>query len=265
MYVVLAFLAALYVIPFIWLVSGSLKTSTELFAVPTQWFPAVAQWSNYYNAVNAFPFMLYMRNTLIIVTCNVVGSLVSNSLVAYSFAKIEWKGRDTCFLLVLMTMILPFQVIMIPQFLLFQKMRWVGTFLPLTVPCFLGNAFFIFLLRQFFVTIPNEIAESARMDGANEFIIFYRLCLPLARPALTTVAVFAFLNAWNDYMGPLLFLSRDNLYTLSIGVRQIMSNNDPRWTLLMAIGVLMTLPVLIIFFLLQKYFIQGISFSGIKG
>jgi ABC-type glycerol-3-phosphate transport system permease component len=149
--------------------------------------------------------------------------------------------------------------------MVFQKLHWIGTFFPLTITPFLGNAFFIFLMRQFFLTIPDALSEAAIIDGAGEFRIFGQVCVPLVRPAITTVAIFAFLNSWNDFMGPLLFLTRDKLYTLSIGIQQIMSINDPRWNLLMAMGVMMTVPVLIIFFLLQKYFIQGISFAGIKG
>lgn len=265
MYTVLIILAAIYIVPFIWLVSGSLKTSSELFTNPPVWWPKIPQWKNYIDAINSFPFFLYLKNTLLIMGFNIVGVLLSNSLIAYGFSRIEWKGRDTIFIVVLITMMLPFQVVMVPLFLLFQKLGWIGTFLPMIVPSFFGNAFYIFLLRQFFVGIPTEISQSAKIDGANEFVIFYKLILPLAKPALTTVVIFTFLQCWNDFVGPLIFLSDDRLYTLSIGVQQIMSVNDPRWTLLMAIGVTMTVPVLIIFFVLQKYFIEGIAFSGIKG
>jgi multiple sugar transport system permease protein/sn-glycerol 3-phosphate transport system permease protein len=246
-------------------VISSLKTSTDLFSVPVVWFPKQPQWANYIRAILAFPFFLYLRNTLLIVVCNITGSVVSCTLAGYGFSRIKWKGRNGVFIIVLMTMMLPFQVTMIPLFMVFQKLGWIGTFAPLTVTPFLGNAFFIFLMRQFFLTIPEALSEAAIIDGAGELRIFAQICLPLVRPAVTTVAIFAFLNSWNDFMGPLLFLTKDKLYTLSIGVQQIMSINDPRWNLLMAMGVLMTLPVLIIFFLLQNYFIQGISFEGIKG
>jgi ABC-type glycerol-3-phosphate transport system permease component len=265
LYAVLAVLVLVYGVPFYWLVISSLKTSTELFTVPVVWFPKNLQWGNYLRAIFAFPFFLYLRNTLFIVMCNIVGSVISCTLAGYGFSRIKWKGRNYVFIIVLMTMMLPFQVIMIPLFMVFQKLRWIGTFAPLTVTPFLGNAFFIFLMRQFFLTIPEALSEAAFIDGAGELRIFGQICLPLVRPAVTTVAIFAFLNSWNDFLGPLLFMTKDRLYTLSIGVQQIMHANDPRWNLLMAIGVLMTLPVLIIFFLLQKYFIQGISFEGIKG
>jgi ABC-type glycerol-3-phosphate transport system permease component len=265
LYIVLGLLIIVYGVPFLWLLASSLKTSTDLFAIPVVWVPKVPQWSNYARSLTAFPFLPYLRNTLIIVICNIVGSVFSATLAGYGFARIKWRGRNVVFVLVLMTMMLPFQVIMIPLLMVFQKLGWIGTFFPLTVTPFFGNAFFIFLMRQFFMTIPNALSEAAIIDGAGEFRIFGQVCVPLVRPAITTVAIFAFLNSWNDFMGPLLFLTKDKLYTLSIGIQQIMSINDPRWNLLMAMGVMMTVPVLVIFFLLQKYFIQGISFAGIKG
>lgn len=265
MYFALILLVLIYGVPFFWLIASSLKTSTELFAVPTVWIPAVPQWSNYVQSIQAFPFFLYLRNTLFIVFSTIVGSVLSCTLAGYGFSRIQWPGRNAVFIAVLITMMLPFQVTMIPLFMVFRQLGWIGTFAPLTVTPFFGNAFFIFLMRQFFISIPGGLSEAARIDGAGEFRIFAQICVPLVRPAITTVAIFAFLNSWNDFIGPLLFLSNDKLYTLSIGIQQIMSVNDPRWNLLMAMGVIMTVPVLLIFFLLQKYFIQGISFGGIKG
>jgi ABC-type glycerol-3-phosphate transport system permease component len=264
-YAVLGILVIAYGIPFFWLVSGSLKTSTELVAMPVVWVPKVPQWSNFVIAVMSFPFLLYLRNTLFIVLCSIIGSIFSSTLAGYGFSRIKWKGRNTVFIVVLMTMMLPFQVIMIPLFLVFQRLHWIGTFAPLTIPPFLGNAFYIFLMRQFFLTIPDALSEAAYVDGAGQLRIFGQVCLPLVKPAVTTVGIFAFLGSWNDFMGPLLFLTKNKFYTLSIGVQQIMSDLDPKWNLLMSIGVLMTVPVLIIFFFMQRYFIQGISFDGIKG
>lgn len=264
-YVVLLVVALAYIVPFVWLISGSLKSNTELFADPPVWIPAKLQWSNYVTAFQQFPFLLYLKNTLYICAMTVIGGVLSNTLVAYGFSRIEWKGRDTLFIIVLATMMLPFQVTMIPLFVLFQKFEWIGTFKPLVVPAFLGNAYFIFLLRQFFIGIPKELTQSAKVDGASEFRIYWQLTLPLSLPVIITVAIFSFTRAWGDFIGPLVFLNDNKLYTLSLGIQQIMSVNDPRWTLLMAVGVSMTLPVLIIFFLLQKYFIQGITFTGIKG
>jgi multiple sugar transport system permease protein/sn-glycerol 3-phosphate transport system permease protein len=264
-YSVLSILVIAYGIPFFWLVSGSLKTGTELVAMPVVWVPKVPQWSNFAIAMISFPFLLYLRNTLFIVLCSIIGSIFSSTLAGYGFSRIKWKGKNTVFIVVLITMMLPFQVIMIPLFLVFQRLHWIGTFAPLTIPPFLGNAFYIFLMRQFFLTIPDALSEAAYVDGASQLRIFGQVCLPLVKPAVATVGIFAFLGSWNDFMGPLLFLTKNKFYTLSIGVQQIMSDLDPKWNLLMAIGVLMTVPVLIIFFFMQRYFIQGISFEGVKG
>ncbi|GAB2536869.1 carbohydrate ABC transporter permease [Gracilibacillus alcaliphilus] len=264
-YLLLILFALAFIIPFIWLLSGSVKSSSELFADPPVWIPEVFQWSNYYEAFTSFPFWLYFKNTMLIVVCTCIGAVLSNAMIAYGFSRIDWKYRDAVFVIVLATLMLPFQVIMVPLFLLFKDIGWTGTFLPLIVPHFFGNPFFIFLLRQFFIGIPKELAESARIDGANEFIIFLKVILPLSKPILATVIIFQFIEAWRDFLGPLIFLSDNRLYTLSLGVQQIMSENDPRWALLMAIGVAMTLPIIIIFFFLQRYFIEGITFTGSKG
>ncbi|MCM1135837.1 MAG: carbohydrate ABC transporter permease [Clostridium sp.] len=265
LWTVLLLLVIIYGIPFFWLVSRSLMTNQELYKVPTIWWPAEMQWDNFYRAVTAFPFWRYLRNTLIVVGFNILGAVLSNPLIAYGFAKIKWKGRNAVFIVVLMTMMLPFQVTMIPLFMLFKKFGWIGTFLPMIVTPFFGNPFFIFLMRQFLVQIPGELSEAAKLDGASEFQIYTRVVLPLMKTSITTVGIFAFLNSWNDFIGPLIFLSSDKLYTLSIGIQQIMSANDPRWTLIMAVGVMMTMPVLLIFFFMQKYFIAGISFGAVKG
>lgn len=264
-YLILVLLSAAFLVPFFWLISSSLKTNTELYANPPIIWPAEPQWSNYRTAVQSFPFLQYLGNTLIILGCNLLGTLLSSSLVAYGFSRIDWKGRDSVFILVLMSMMLPFQATMIPFFIEFQKLGWLGTRLPLIVPAFFGNAFNIFLLRQFFVGVPKEISSAAKVDGANEFRIYSKIILPLAKPALASVGIFTFMRCWNDFVGPLVFLSDNKLYTLSIGVQQIMGEFDPRWTLMMAIGMLMVLPVLILFFVMQKYFIQGITFSAVKG
>jgi multiple sugar transport system permease protein len=254
-----------FIVPFFWLISSSFKEPSELFQVPVRWFPKAIQFANYEKMFNTIPFWLYLGNTVNIVIWNIIGSLISCSLVAYGFSRLRWPGRDKVFILVLVTMILPFQVTMIPQFLMFQKLGWVGTPLPLTVTAFFGNPFYIFLLKQFFSVLPDELTQAARIDGAGEFRIFWQICIPLARPAMATVAIFSFMRCWNDYIGPLLYLSDNRQYTLSIGVQLIRSTLDPKWEVLMAAGVVMVMPVLVIFFLTQKYFIQGISMSGIKG
>ncbi len=265
LYFIIAVLALIFLLPFLWLILSSFKQSSDLFSNPPRWLPTVWTLENYVKGFTGFPFFRYFGNTLLIIAFNIVGGVVSNTLVAYSFARIRWKGRNAVFYLVLMTMIMPFHVTMVPLFLMYSKMGWIGTFLPLIVPGFFGNAFFIFLIRQFFIGIPFEISEAAKVDGASELRIYSQIILPLSKPVLVTVMIFTFMNCWNDFIGPLLFLTDNSKYTLSIGVQQLMSQNDPRWTLLIAVGVAMTTPVLIIFFTLQKYFIEGIAFSGIKG
>ncbi len=262
---VLVLLSIAYVVPFLWMTVSSLKVPAELFVQPMQWLPKVPQWHNYVKVLGEFPFLLDLRNTMILVITNIASAVLANTIVAYGFSKIEWKGRDKVFLIVLATMILPFQVVMIPLFIMFHSFHWIGTFLPLTVPGFFGSAFFIFLLRQFYMSIPNELSYAAKIDGASEFMIYRRVVLPLAKPAVATVVIFSFLRSWNDFTGPLIFLTDNKLYTLSLGAQQIMHALDPRWDMLLTLGVLMTVPVLILFFLLQKYFIQGIAMSGIKG
>ena len=265
LYAFLIVLAILFILPIFYLFMGSFKAESELFRVPFKWLPDKFQFGNFINMFSSIPFFKYLKNTMIIVVCNIVGSLLSCSLVAYGFARLRWPGRDKVFILVLITMILPYQVTLVPLFLMFTKMKWIGTFLPLTVTCFFGNPFFIFLLRQFFTGIPQDISEAARIDGAGEFTIFSRLVIPMAKPALTTVAIFAFIRSWNDFLGPLVFLGKDELYTLSLAASMLKSNLDPNWSLLLALGAVMILPVLIPFFVMQKYFIQGIAMSGIKG
>jgi len=265
LYVILAVIAVLFVLPIIYLLMGAFKESSELFREPFQWLPDRFQLDNFKKMFTNIPFFKYLRNTLIIVFFNVVGSLISCSLVAYGFSRLKWPGRDKVFVLVLVTMILPYQVTMVPLFLFFTRLGWIGTFLPLTVPAFFGNPFFIFLLRQFFIGIPRELTEAARIDGANEFRIYYGLILPMAKPVLITVAIFAFMRSWNDFIGPLVFLGSDDLYTLSLAASMLKSNYDPNWSVLMALAVIMILPVFIVFFMMQKYFIRGVAMSGIKG
>lgn len=265
LYIILTVLAILFVLPVFYLFMGAFKAESELFRVPFKWLPDKFILDNFINMFQSIPFMRYLKNTMIIVVFNIIGSLLSCSLVAYGFSRLRWPGRDKVFILVLITMILPYQVTLVPLFLMFTKMKWIGTFLPLIVPCFFGNPFFIFLLRQFFTGIPQDISEAARIDGASEFTIFSRLVLPMAKPALTTVALFAFIRSWNDFLGPLVFLGRDELYTLSLAASMLKSNLDPNWSVLLALGTVMILPVLLIFFVMQKYFIQGIAMSGIKG
>jgi len=260
----LVIMALLFLIPFVWLVSMSLKPNSQVFATSIIWIPHPIMWSNYAGALSQFPFLRYFTNTMIICTFVVIGSTASSAFVAYGFARVEWPGREVLFVVVLATLILPVQVTLIPQFLLFRGLGWVNTYLPLIVPTFFGNAFFIFLFRQFYLGLPSELSDAARIDGCNDLRIFAQIILPLSRPVLATAAIFSFIGAWSDFLGPLIYLNDANKYTLSIGVQQVIGQ-APNWTQLMAIGVLMTLPILILFFFVQRTFIAGISFSGIKG
>lgn len=261
-YAILLALSALFFAPFLWLMITSFKPEKEIFT--TVW-PKTWVWDNFTNGLTHFPFALYLRNTLLLCAVNVVGTVLSSSLVAYGLARIPWKGRHVLFALLLSTMILPAQVTMVPLFAVFKWLGWVDTFLPLTVPAFLGNAFFIFLLRQFFLTIPNDLTEAARIDGCNELTTYWRIILPLATPALATVGLFTFMNTWNDFLGPLIYLFDDRKFTLSVGLAMFSSQYGSFWGQMMAVSALMILPILVLFFFTQRTFIQGIAMSGIKG
>lgn len=261
-YAALIALSALFFAPFVWLVITSFKPEAEIFknVWPRHWTGL-----NYSAGLRHFPFLLFLRNTMLICAVNVVGVTISSSLVAYGLARIPWRGRKAMFWLILSTMMLPAQVTMVPLFAVFRSLGWIDTFLPLTIPSFLGNAFFIFLLRQFFLTVPGDLTDAARLDGCSEFGIYRRVILPLATPALATVALFTFLNTWNDFIGPLIYLYDEAKYPLSLGLAMFSSQYGSYWGQLMAVSVVMTAPILILFFFTQRTFIQGITMSGIKG
>ena len=258
--------AVIMAFPFVWLVSSSLKLENDIFIFPPQWIPNPVRFQNYSDALTYKPFGRYVLNTITIVLFNEIAILVSASFCAYGFARIRFPGRDVWFGIVLSTMMVPYFVLMVPQFVIFTRLGWIDTFLPLTVPFFFGGgAFNIFLLPQFFRTLPEDLADAARIDGSNEFGIYARIMLPLAKPALITIAIFTFLNGWNDFIGPLLYLNSPDNFTVAIGLATFRSVMRTRWDLLMAASTAMILPVVILFFFLQRYFIQGIVFSGIKG
>ena len=223
------------------------------------------EWSNYSRGLVFIPFFQQLRNTVIIALCSVLGTILSCSLVAYGLSKIEWKGRNALFLILLSTMMLPGQVTMIPVFTIFVKLHWVNTFLPLIVPSFLGSAFFIFLLRQFFMGVPRELSEAARIDGCSEFGIYRRIIMPLSKPALATVGLFTFMGAWNDFLNPLIYLLDEQKYTLSLGLAMFTGQYGNEYGMLMAVSAVFTLPIILLFFFTQRTFIQGMTMSGIKG
>jgi ABC-type glycerol-3-phosphate transport system permease component len=267
-------LSILFLVPFFWMLSTSLKDVRDLF--DPSWIPERIAWENYRDAFSFGLWRQWTTNTVIITAVSVFGTLLSTSLVAYSFARLRWPGRDFLFSIVLATMMLPGIVTMIPQFILYSKLPafgfqgsrvWIDTFLPLTVPAFTGNAFYIFLLRQFMRGIPMELSEAARIDGASELRIWWQIVLPLTKPALAAIAIFTFQFAWEDFMGPLLYLQREELYTLQLGLRQFefAAGGAPAWNWLMAASLVVMLPVVLIFLLFQRYFIEGVTLTGMGG
>lgn len=264
--VLLVVIAFFMLMPFVWLVTSSLKTQVNIFQYPPQWIPDPIMWQNYPNALTAKPFGLYFRNTMIIVSLNVIAVVFSASFCAYGFARIRFPGRDFWFGIVLATLFLPYAILIVPSFMIFSRLGWIDTFLPLTVPMFFGGgAFNIFLLRQFFRTIPEELADAARIDGASEFGIYWRIMMPLSKPALITVAIFQFLFSWNDLLGPIIYLRSQQNFTIAVGLAGFQSQLSNNWDLLMAASTAMTVPIIILFFLAQRYFIQGIVMTGLKG
>mgnify|MGYP005852155651 CR=1 FL=1 len=264
-HLLLTVLGLAFFVPFYWLVSTSVKPNNELFLMPPRWIPSRLVWQNYPRAWSYVAFPTYFKNTLYICLFNVLAILVSCSLTAYSFSRIPWPGRDKVFLLLIATMIVPSQVTMIPTFLIFHWLGWIGTFKPLTWPAFTGSAFYIFLLRQFYMTIPLELSESARIDGASELRVFLQIMVPLTRPAVATVALFTFLGNWSDFLGPLIYLKREEQYTISLGLRGFLNRFGANWELLMAGTTITVLPIVVLFFFTQRTFIQGVTLTGIKG
>ncbi|TDL32791.1 carbohydrate ABC transporter permease [Jeotgalibacillus sp. S-D1] len=263
-HIVLIVASFFFLIPFLWMVSTSLKPLTQIFTFPPEWIPEPVMWSNYIDSMTYIPFFTYLKNTIIITVLSTLGAVISCPLVAYSFAKLRWPGRNILFIITIGVMMIPGQVTMIPLFLLFEKLGMVGTHYPLIIPAFFGVPFYIFLLRQFFMGLPDSLREAARMDGAGEFRIYWQIMLPLAKPAVLAVGLFQFMASWTDFIGPLLYLTDSLQYTLSLGLQQFQSQRGSEWGLMMAVSTMMTLPIIVLFFFLQKTFIRGITFSGIK-
>jgi multiple sugar transport system permease protein len=262
----LVFFAVVMITPFLWLVSSSFKGQNQIFQYPPQWIPNPFKPENYVKALTYKPFHIYLKNTLIIAVLNVFAVVLTSSFCAYGFARIRFPGRDFWFGIVMATLFLPYAILIVPSFIIFSKLGWVNTFLPLTVPMFFGGgAFNIFLLRQFFRSIPEELADAARIDGCTEFGIYWRIFMPLAKPALITVAIFTFLFAWNDLLGPVIYLRSPDKFTVAAGLASFTSQTDISWDLQLAASTAMTLPVIILFFFAQRYFIRGIVTSGLKG
>jgi multiple sugar transport system permease protein len=254
-----------FVAPLVFMVSTSLKAMRQITRFPPEWIPNPVIWANYPAVFTYAPMHLYFFNTMIIVLPTVIGATLISSLTAYAFARLRAPGKNFMFTLVLATLMLPSVVTLVPTYVLFAKLGWVGTFLPLIIPPLAGGAFYIFLLRQFFMTIPRELEDAALMDGCSRFRIYWNIVLPLAKPVLATVTIFAFMGAWNDYLGPLIYLGNRDQYTLSLGLQAFVQYQRREWGLLMAASTMMVVPIILLFFVAQKSFVQGITVTGLKG
>ncbi|MBW7458468.1 carbohydrate ABC transporter permease [Paenibacillus sepulcri] len=264
-YCFLIILSFACMVPFFWMISTSLKTKATTFQFPPQWIPADPQWANYVNAFSFAPFATYITNTLTIELFVIIGQVVSCTLVAYGFSRFRFRGREVLFMIMLATMLIPEQVTMIPTFLMFSKLNWVDTYLPLTVPAYFANPFFVFLMRQYLLTIPKDLDEAAKIDGANELQILWKVLVPVLRPSMTIIVVFTFTNVYNDFMGPLIYLNSPEKFTLAVGLANFVSSRGSEWNLLMAASTVVVVPLLLIYYFAQRNLIGGIASMGIKG
>jgi multiple sugar transport system permease protein len=263
---IVAFLAALpFLLPFLWLLATAFKPTAQIMSPRMALFPDPITFEHFRRVFEEFPFFIYLRNTVLVTLGTVLGTLFSSISVAYALSHLEWPDRKLTFSLLMVTMMLPPQVTMIPIFLIFRQLGWIDTFLPLIVPAFLGNAFFVFLLRQFFLGFPRALVEAARIDGASEPRILFSIILPLCRPAILTVILFSTMMAWNDFVSPLIYLSSESKKTLALGLQSLIGRYVNEWGMLMAASFVMALPMILLFFAAQKKFIQGIALSGMKG
>jgi len=271
-HVVLILLAASFLLPLYWMASSAIKDEPQVFSVPPVWIPNPAYWNNFWDAWTLQNFNLFLWNTVVRYAMPAtIGAVLSSAVVAYGFSRLRWPGRDLLFSLCLATMMVPGQVRLVPLFITFKRLGWLNSYRPLVIPSFFGSAYFIFLLRQFFLTIPEELSDAARIDGASEFAILFRIILPLARPALAVIALFQFMGAWNSYLGPLIYLSQRSQWTIALGLAKLRGQayeigySRMAYPYMMAISTLVTLPILISFFFAQRTFIEGISLTGLKG
>lgn len=265
-YVALLLFSVFFILPWVWMVSTSLKNPQELVVWPPIWIPNPIRWDNYVQAFAQAEFSRFVLNTMKIAVPSVIGAVLSNSLVAYGFARVRWPGRDAVFALVLATMILPGFVTFIPLYIAFHRLGWINTYAPLIIPVYFASPFFVFLLRQFFMGLPIELSDAAKVDGASELAIFWQIILPLAKPALAVVALFQFIGSWNDYFGPLIYLNDKALYTVSLGIANMRTTYGfMNFAWIMAATVMSVVPIIVLFFFAQRTFIEGIALTGLKG
>ena len=255
-----------FLLPFYWMLAVAFKPIPELSIVPPTFFPQSWRWSNFVDATEVFPFWRYAWNTTVITILTVIGAAISNPLIAYGFSRIDWPGRDKIFAVVLATVFIPYPVLIVSLYDIYSRLGWVNTILPLVVPLFFGNAFWIFLMRQFFMRIPRELGEAARLDGASELRILWQIILPQSYAAISVICLFAALHAWNDFLGPYLYLQKEDSYTLAIGLTffRSASQYDVQYNLLMAASVLIVLPVVVLFLAFQRFFIEGVQIGSFK-
>lgn len=263
-YLSLTIMSAVFLLPMLMMISGSLQTPEQLARNPNG-FPEMPQWKNYPQAINSMPFVRYLSNTALLCIGCVVGTTLSCSLVAYGLCRIKWRGRNVVMLSVILTMLLPWQIMMVPRFILISNIGLYNSLWAIIGPTFLGDAFFIFLLRQFFISIPEELFEAGRIDGLSDWGLFWQIALPLSKPALATVALFQFIHTWNDFGGPLLYLNDPQQFPLAYGLERFVSSYGGQTHLLLAAAVIFSVPMIVMFFLAQKTFVQGIRTTGLKG
>ncbi|MFN8375893.1 MAG: carbohydrate ABC transporter permease [Anaerolineae bacterium] len=264
-YATLIAVAAVFVLPLYWMLATALKGAQQTFDIPPTWIPNPIEWQNFVSVFQEVPFDRFIFNTFFLVGMNILGELFAVTLVAYGFARLRFPGRSILFLLMLSTLMIPYHVTLVPRFILFSKLGWINTYLPLIVPAFTGSSFLIFLVRQYMMSIPFDLDEAAYIDGANWFDVFWRIILPLSRPALVLVVVFTFVGTWNDFLQPLIYLNDPQLFTVSLGLSFFQGTRETNWNLLMAGSLMATIPPLLLFFFAQRQLIGGIAIEGLKG
>ena len=264
-HLVMIVLGICFVFPFLWMLATSLKTTNAAASLNLSMIPDPFVWENYVEIFTSVSFDRYIFNTLYLSVFALVGQVFSSSVVAYSLSHIRWWGRKIIFAVVIATMLIPYQVTMVPVYIIFRNLGMLGTYLPLILPNFTAGAFYVFLMRQFFMTIPYSLVEASKIDGASHFTIFLKVIVPLTKPALTTVAVFSFLNCWSDFIGPLIYISDIKMYTISLGLQSFIGKYSVKWNLIMAASAVTIVPMIVLFFIAQKQFIEGITTTGIKG
>ncbi len=264
LYVILVFFAFIMLVPFVWMLSASVQYNKDIFVIPFHWIPAKPRWQNYIDIWTKIPLLTFTRNTVKLTVIVTFLQILTSSFAAYAFAKLRFKGRDTLFLAYVATIAVPWQVYMVPQFMFMRSLNLADTHLAIIIlQAF--SAFGVFMMRQFYEGIPDSLCEAARIDGMSEYQIYFRIMLPLSKPAISTLVIFTFVNTWNDFLGPLIYLTTESKKTLQIGLRMFISQYSAEYGLIMAASVLSLIPVLVMFLSLQKYFVEGIASSGVKG